>query len=600
MRWVKVNWFNASHGSKEIIGTGGKRYTYFNVNRRKFRAISLEELLGCNFLCLNSLRKAPISARITSLMNFNARLSSDTIEVEPGSTTSVEVSIDFSGTEAEQFEVVVEGLDGEWYAIPVPSLFINPSEAAEAKIFFKPPRSPESLTGTYPFSIKVRSLVSGEFRQLPANIIIQPFYGLTSDIDPRRGSVSALRPHDYFVLMLVNFGNVAQTVQLMGMDNDDELQFDFEEEQVQLAPGQQKDINITIRSKTRKLFAAAKLHQVSIQARNTEIQSISTTAQATVSQHPLLTATTLGIMTLLAVIAGFWIALIPKEPTVTFDVEPKNAKVGQEVTLNWSSTNASGVKITLDGNAIYPELEPRGQRKYKLLEEGDNVFEAIAYTQTRKTEPKTQVVQAEEVPEPKILDLKVNKSRINQGESFILSYKFSPDVTKAVLGPDDKELNLSLNEVAITPNTPGDLQYVVIASNDGGKKVKRSVKIRVRQVSRANIVSFTVQPDHLAAPGAVAISWEVTGASSVTLTSPDGTNVVEPKDNRSVQVTKSCTLVLTVTDPFQMVTRQTIKVKVDEPPPVTPTDTTGTDGITPVPQGKAPEPTPPASNGGNR
>lgn len=510
------------------------------------------------------------------------RLSTDQIEVEPGSTSVVEVTVDYTGSEADHLELAVEGIDGEWFAIPVSQFTIGPGESATHKVFFKPSRAPESLAGAYPFSIKVRSLDSGEVRQLGGELVIRQFFGLASDIDPKRGVLSGVRPYDYFEVMIVNYGNATQKVQLFGMDDEDELQFKFEEEVVTLSPGQQKTINLTIRAKSRKILSSSVLHGVNIQARNLEHQSVSTSTQATVQQNPLVTGTTLAALILLAVIVGFWFSLMPKTPTVSLTVDPAKAKVGQNVTVRWESNNADGVTVNLDDKLLFQAMS-RGMRVIKLEHDGENVFSIQATTRSRKSEWVSQTVVAEEVPEPKILEFSADKKSIVFGESFILKYRFSPDVNKAILGPVERDLNLQLNELQVTPNSSGDLVYTVVASNDGGKQVKKSIKIKVRLVSRAVIAAFGSDPMELAGPGPVNLTWDVSGAQKVVLMQEAEAKEVGARDSISLTLDKTTKFTLVATDPLGVVTKKTIVVKVAVATPSTPGIEDGTTGITPVP-----------------
>lgn len=517
-------------------------------------------------------------------MNFSARLSNDNVDVEPGTSVPVEIVVVLSGDAPEQIELSVEGLDGEWYAIPVPAFFVEPGETCTQKIYFKPPREPQSVAGDYPFSVRTRSLDSGESRSISAILRMQPYRSLSMDCQPRKGVVTALKPVDYFVATLVNMGNQPVNCQLFGMDQDDALTFRFTEDHVTLTPGQTLEINFAVHAKSRNWLSSSKLHPVTVQARSLEDAYTSANVQFPVEQKPLFTTATGVFAIFISVLLAIFIALIPKQPEITFNVSPLNAKVGQTVKLSWRALNADGVTINIDGNPFIQNGLPQGNRQYKLLHEGKNYFEAKAYTKTRSTQFVRETVEAEAIPDPEILVFSASQTKVNLGESILFKYKLSPDVIKAVLAPVDKELNLSLNEIAVTPNMEGnEIDFTLLATNEGGKSVKKTIRIRVKKVSRAAITAFNTDVTEISGVGDCILSWDTVGAAKVTLSDGATTQEVPAKDSRQVHVLKTTKFTLIATDPIGLAVRKTIVVKVAEPvTPSTPTPSDNTNGTPPT------------------
>jgi uncharacterized membrane protein len=126
-------------------------------------------------------------------MSFAVRLSTDLVSVEAGATMPLTIEVVNRAEDADRFELEVEGLDPEWTAVPVPTFLIGGGETASEKVFFRPPRTPESLAGNYPFVVKVRSLSSGEQRTTQGVLQIQAYHHISAEISPKKGVVAAFR-----------------------------------------------------------------------------------------------------------------------------------------------------------------------------------------------------------------------------------------------------------------------------------------------------------------------------------------------------------------------------------------------------------------------
>src|SRR4051794_4834833 len=114
-------------------------------------------------------------------MSFTIRLSQDLTAVEAGATVPLSIEVTNKGEEADRFEMQVEGIDSEWTAAPEPVFTVGPGETHSQKVFFKPPRSSESVAGNYPFVVKIRSLNSGDSRTVQGVLQIKPFHHLSME-----------------------------------------------------------------------------------------------------------------------------------------------------------------------------------------------------------------------------------------------------------------------------------------------------------------------------------------------------------------------------------------------------------------------------------
>jgi uncharacterized membrane protein len=109
---------------------------------------------------------------------IQVELSAAEITIEPGSTAQLTVTATNRGADADHVFLEIEGIDVEWYALPVPSLTLAPETSQTARILFKVARSSSSTAGTYPFVVRVRSMETGDSGVQPATLVVKPFSAL--------------------------------------------------------------------------------------------------------------------------------------------------------------------------------------------------------------------------------------------------------------------------------------------------------------------------------------------------------------------------------------------------------------------------------------
>ncbi|HJP83239.1 MAG TPA: FixG Ig-like domain-containing protein, partial [Fimbriimonadaceae bacterium] len=126
-------------------------------------------------------------------MSFSVRLVSDLIPVEAGASIPVSIEVQNKHTEADRYELQIEGIDPEWVAIPEAVFVADSDEVRSEKVFIKVPRTSESQAGNYPFVVRVRSLDSGDSRAVQGVVQVKPFNYLTMEISPKKGIYSPTR-----------------------------------------------------------------------------------------------------------------------------------------------------------------------------------------------------------------------------------------------------------------------------------------------------------------------------------------------------------------------------------------------------------------------
>lgn len=525
-------------------------------------------------------------------MSFSIRLAEDMISVEAGVTVPLGVEIANRDEDQDRYEMEIEGLDPEWTAVPVPTFTVSARENHTEKVFFKPGRVSESVAGNYPFVIRVRSLENGEVRTAQGVLNIKPYHHLSMEVNPKKGMVSPFKQLNDFSVTVVNLGNTEHTIQLYGNDPDDECAFEFEHEQINLAPGQQRAVNVRVTPGKGSLVSSTRLHGFSLSGRSIENPAIVCSTQAQIEQRPILAPSTLVAFLIFLVVAAGWIALRPQPPSIEINLSKSVATKGEEITVSWkASDNAKSVDIEVQGQELYSGGMLSGQKSFVANETG--LVTATAYRDGKSSGPRVvqfTVNPPVVAPDPEILVFDVNPKQVPSGQPIIIRYKFNDAVKKATLVPKNLPLDPKIDTIQIDAEEPGKVSFSIVVENADGKTAKsRVVTIEVQQVSEASIVVFRSEPDAISTPegGTVKLVWQLTNAVRAELN--DGVKTVPlsaTEGEMEVPITATSSFTLIGYDAKGVVVKKNIQVVVKAPPP-NPTPTTGGD------------PTPPTTGGGN-
>ncbi|MBI5708600.1 MAG: hypothetical protein HZC36_16565 [Armatimonadetes bacterium] len=507
-------------------------------------------------------------------MSFTVRIGADIVPVEPGATVPVGFEIANRSDDPDRFEVSVEGLDPEWIAVPVPTFSVEARDIHQEKVFLKPPRQSESMAGDYPFVIKVRSLETGESRTVQAIVSVQAFNHLSMEISPKKGIISPFRKANRFEVTLMNLGNVEQTVQLRGSDPEDELTYDFEEQQLDLGPGQTKVVSVTPHSAKARPFSSVRLHGFQVTARSTLTPSLASSATAQLEERPVLSPGMLALgLLMLIVFAGWWL-LLPKPPTLdSLSLDNENPMAGEVVHIRWKATNANGVDIRVNGIPIVQGGELEGEKTFTADVSGEVV--GYAFRDSRQGSRVTRMFTVHVPPEviaPKITRFDITPREVKLGQPILVQYEVAGAVTSLTLAPGGIALDPKVSQLKVIADVKGDIEYQLVAENQG-KLVKKTVRVHVVEGSKASIVVF--RSDVKTVPeggGPVHITWQVTNAERVELSQDlDNPQTVGVQGERDISITGETEFTLTAYDDQGATVTQRIRIKVEPPstdPPV--------------------------------
>jgi hypothetical protein len=534
-------------------------------------------------------------------MGFSLQLAQDLVEVEAGTTSPVTLTVVNKGDATDRYELEVEGVDAEWKAIPVPTFAVETGETHAERLFIRPPRASESLAGNYPFVVRLRSLESGEQRSAQGVIKLKPFYHLTMQIDPKKGSYSPASHRNTFDLTLVNLGNTEHTIHLTGSDPEDDCTYEFEQDQVTLGPGQQRVVSVTVQPVTNPLLSTGKLIGFSIAGRSVDTPSVVATTQGQLEQRSVLSPSTLVYIVLATVIIGLWLYFRPRPPVVSVTVSPMQAVQGAQVTISWNAHDAnrvvvSAVSPTGAATPIYDGPDLTNTLPWVPDQAGEEMIVAEAYRDSvhGSTDRKSVAISAPApVIPPSINSFSVSASSRTVATGADVTFKWNVDnASKVVLLPFNHEYDPAIGSTQEEFKTAGTQEcYLLAYASDGKKSVKsNTIRIKVVDVSSAHILQFEAETTTVDPGGTFWLDWNVGSAALIELYPPNG-----PKQQVTATGHTQFTIPATTTSPkavFELKatdaqgrsTSQKVVVTIKlAPPPPPPQPTGSTTGIEPSP-----------------
>lgn len=525
-------------------------------------------------------------------MSFTLRLTPEVVPVEAGSTMSVGVEVVNRADEPDEYELMIEGLDPQWIAVPVPTFPLDPQTGHTEKFLLKPPRESESVAGSYPFVVKVRSLRSGEQRAAQGMLEIKAFHHVSLDVNPKRGVMTSLGRECDFDVTVMNLSNAEHTFQLFGADVEDAISCEFEPDRITLGPGQQKQIQLIASGVRRSLLANNRLHGLTITARSVGTPNVVANTQAQIEQRALISPGAFLAGLFLFILAAAWWMTRPQPPTLdVLSVDPAQVTAGTPVTVLWRASHAQKVRIEI-GKDTYETPQLTGSRTFTPSTSGLVRISAVAIRGDRRSSARTESLVVDEkarVPAPTIESFVIRPTTLNVGDVFSVSYKLGPSVTEATLSPPGLRLDLKIPEIELKAEREGTITYRLVAVNADGKRVERAVRVTVADPSDAVIVAFEASPRKLEGGGTVLLNWQTSGAVRTELRGAgDPMTFDTDRVETSVLVEKTTTLTLIAYDAEGRTSRREVRIEVTPPPG--------------PPEGDPePEPDPPATTtGGDR
>lgn len=525
------------------------------------------------------------SARIPS-MSFAVSLSSDALSVDPGSTQPLSIGVSNKGAETDNFEILVEGLDPVWVTLPVDSFVIDPEETQIQKALIRVPRDAESAAGSYPFVVTVRSLNSGVSHSAEAVLEVTAFHQLSMTVEPKRVVLGGLKPEAEFQVTVINLGNTAHELQLFASDPENEVAFAFEQEKIEVGPGQQRSVMVQASTRRSAILANGKLYGASFSARSMANPTIAAYAQSQLELRPVITLAPFFTVLGAVILAVAWFATIPKPPKIElFELDRRELKVGESVILNYQVTDANTITIFVNNELWKTSGDRAGNITFSPTDPGQYTVRLEAKrNDKRDTRALDFVVNPpDEVPKPEIQEFKVSKTSLSEGDTLTVTFSVSSAVTKIEIRPIGLIPTTDQKEATFKPNWMGESPVTIIASNAAGETVQKSINVTVKPVE-PEFSSFSVSSVKAIGPDAkVTVRWTLKNCERAELEF-DGikTSVDATSGSQELTVNKSGTVIVRGFDAKGKVVEKTKFIEwLPEPPSTDPASPGGTTPVTP-------------------
>jgi hypothetical protein len=237
-------------------------------------------------------------------------------------------------------------------------------------------------------------------------------------------------------------------------------------------------------------------------------------------------------------------------PVIVFRVDPNSIIVGQKATLSWNVTKAVSASID-HGIGNVPlvgtqDISPTATTIYTMTAASatENVTSAVTLT-------------VNPLPLPVINSFTVVPATINPGQSATLQWNVSGATTIVI----DKGIGgvIPIGSRFVSPTTT--TTYILTATNPAGSK-SSSATVAVTQPSAPTIVSFAASPDTVSSGGSTTLSWNVSGATSISIDQGIGDVTSIPSKSKQVtSITQTTTFTLTAANTAGSVT-STVTVSI--------------------------------------
>ncbi|MDQ6784945.1 MAG: hypothetical protein M3063_16220 [Actinomycetota bacterium] len=184
-------------------------------------------------------------------MGAFARLSSSALDVQPGQTASLQLTVRNSGTVVDRFTFEMLAAPAAWTIVSPSTLSLFPAAEGTVTITFAPPRSASVAAGETPFAVRVSSNedpAAGTVEEGTVNV--GAFSDVSAELIPtslrgRRSSAAELA--------VDNRSNLSYRAELSGVDSEMALDLRFRPPIIDAVPGQVAIAKVAVRPRRRYL-----------------------------------------------------------------------------------------------------------------------------------------------------------------------------------------------------------------------------------------------------------------------------------------------------------------------------------------------------------
>jgi pSer/pThr/pTyr-binding forkhead associated (FHA) protein len=291
---------------------------------------------------------------VLSRATFRAELTGPDMAVAPGAHAQAVLTVENTSEAPDQYFLEIDGLPKGWVRIDRVELTLDPGEAGQAVLSFKPLRRSETRPGDYPFVVRARARSKpAETIDVPAVLSVLPYSGFGMALDDEHVAFG-----EPFKIYLHNQGNTPLTLDLGAVDPASALHVQFAAQRVQLGPGERQAVRGEVYPRHRRLWGGPVQREFFVIVRSHDPSGFIAAVPGTVTERGML-PTWLPLLLIPVVMLGlFAVALLglwllggeetppPRAPVISaFTAAPDQVVVGEAVTFSWAVQDASGLAL---------------------------------------------------------------------------------------------------------------------------------------------------------------------------------------------------------------------------------------------------------------
>jgi serine/threonine protein kinase len=183
------------------------------------------------------------------------------LSVEPGQSLSLQLVLINQGDLVDHFNISASGIPKEWTPDLPKSVYLMPGDQQEIKVNIQPPRSSHSRAGRYGLILIVSSKADpNQIAEAKSTLTVSPFTQFSSELRPQR--IRAGQPAS---VVVNNLGNLQESYHLTLKDRGDELAFEPDEMQVNVAEAQSGAVEFRAVPRKRRWIGGEKVHAITAQ-----------------------------------------------------------------------------------------------------------------------------------------------------------------------------------------------------------------------------------------------------------------------------------------------------------------------------------------------
>jgi len=315
---------------------------------------------------------------------LSVEYSTRALSLDAGQSATLDLTIINGGYKTLLFQIAVESLDPAWVNINPAQLELNSRQRATVSLTFAVPPNTTANAGTQTALVSVITPAYPDWKnQSRISLTINPVSDFAvSALSPRVQSLYSNQPYVQTTFEVTNRGNNDNAFRLTGEDERFNCRCEFKlpgetlyqprQAELRLHPGETGKVTTRISPITRRnIGLGARHHFFTITVAPQSGGHLPRSLLGEVREQPLI-GTPLLILAAVILLALFALALRPS--ISTFSASPVEVAAGQSVTLTWSASPLSSLRISPDvGNVIGPDgrmsITPTHDTVYTLIAE---------------------------------------------------------------------------------------------------------------------------------------------------------------------------------------------------------------------------------------